>query len=200
MLMLSNHFSIHRMSTRKYYKYTKENLKNALEAVKLGLPCATAAKQYNVPRTTLIGKIKGIYPEECRSGASAVLTSDEENLLETWFISMGRMGFPVTREQLLDSVTMLVKQLQRPNKFADGRPGRHWFEGFSQRHPQISMRLTQNLSSSRASVTKDTIRNWFKEIQEYFSESNIHIKDPKRIFNTDESAFFFITGGLKSCC
>ncbi|KAI4456835.1 unkempt family member [Holotrichia oblita] len=181
----------------KYYKYTQENLNNALDAIKSGLPCATAAKKYNVPRTTLIGKIKGIYPENCRSGVSTILNPEEEELLEKWIINMGKLGFPVTKSQLTDSVALLVKNLKRPNNFADGRPGRHWFEGFLRRHPQITERVTQNLSTSRGAVTKPKIEKWFEEIDDFFKSSKINIVDPRRIFNTDESALFLSLREIK---
>lgn len=183
------------MSTGKYYKYTKDDLKNALEAIKNGVPCATASKEYRVPRTTLIGKIKGKYPEDCRNGAPTILTVEEENLLINWIINLGKMGFPVSKTQLLDSVALLVKKLNRPNNFTDGRPGRHWFDGFLKRHPNITQRLTQNITSSRAAVTKTKIQFWFEEISEYFRTSNINITNPNRIFNTDETAMFLSPKG-----
>lgn len=183
------------MSSKKYFNYTKENLRNALEAVKSGTPCATAAKQFNVPRTTLIGKLKGIYPEDCRSGAATVLKPEEEDLLEKWIFNLGKLGFPVTKFQLVDSVALLVKTLKRPNKFSGGRPGRHWFEGFLRRHPQITKRITQNLTVSRAAVTKTKIENWFQEINHYFESSKININDPRRIFNADETALFLSPKG-----
>lgn len=70
--------------------------------------------------------------------------------------------------------------------------GRHWFEGFLKRNPAVSKRVAQNLSKSRALVTEEKIKNWFKEIKEYLEENNlIHIlNEPKRVFNCDESAFF----------
>lgn len=44
---------------------------------------------------------------------------------------MGKAGFPVTKNELLDSVQRLVKNLikkmpEREFPFVDGRPGRHW--------------------------------------------------------------------------
>nr|XP_023025875.1 uncharacterized protein LOC111513886 [Leptinotarsa decemlineata] len=183
------------MSAKKYCKYSQDNLLSALEAIKHGMPRATAAKKFNVPRTTLIGKIDGRYPEICQSGASTVLTSEEENILVQWILNMARMGFPVTKLQLMDSVSLLVKNLKRPNKFNNGHPGRHWYEGFLQRHPEISQRMAQNLTASRAAVTKIKIQNWFGEISDYFTSSNIDIRDPERIFNSDESAFFLSPKG-----
>lgn len=183
------------MSTKKYYKYSQNDLKAALVAIKNGTPCATAAKIYNIPRTTLLGKIKGTYPEECRSGVSTILTQEEERLLCKWIIDMAKMGFPVTKLQLLDSVTILVRQLDRPNSFTNGRPGRHWYEGFLNRNYEITQRMAQNLTATRALVTERSIRSWFKEIHQYFIETNTFITDPQRIFNADESAFFLSPKG-----
>ena len=36
-------------------------------------------------------------------------------------INMGQMGFPINKEQLLDSVTIVVEKLGRLNKFSDGK-------------------------------------------------------------------------------
>jgi hypothetical protein len=194
--LINNMFLFYRMS-KKNCKYSQEDLTRALNAIKNGTPCATASKRYKIPRTTLIGKIKGIYPEECRSGAPSVLTANEENILSEWIINIGRMGFPVSKDQLLDSVSLLVKNLGRSNHFTNGRPGRHWYELFSKRHPDISERIAQNLCASRAAVTKCKIQNWHKEVEDYFISSGINITDPKRIFNTDESAFFLSPKGRK---
>ncbi|KAK9694427.1 Tc5 transposase DNA-binding domain [Popillia japonica] len=117
------------------------------------MPCAVASKLYNIPRITLIGKIKGTYPEECKSGVPTVL-SREEDILVNWILNMAKMGFPINKDQLLDNVTMLCRELKRHNKFNDGRPGRHWFEGFLKRHPQISLRMSENLTAFRAAVTE----------------------------------------------
>lgn len=183
------------MPPKKYCSYSKEDLQNALRDIKNGIPCSVAAKSYHVPRTTLIGKIKGTYPEECKSGVSTVLTSQEEDILVNWILNMAKMGFPINKDQLLDSVTLLCKELKRPNKFNDGRPGRHWYEGFLKRHPQISQRMSENLTTSRAAVTEASIKNWFDEVQNYFISSSTFVNDPSRVFNADESAFFLSPKG-----
>jgi hypothetical protein len=46
---------------------------------------------------------------------------------------MGRMGFSVSKDQLLDSDSLLVKNLGRSNHFTNGKPGRHSYELFSKR-------------------------------------------------------------------
>lgn len=70
--------------------------------------------------------------------------------------------------------------------------GRHWFEAFLRRHPTIAQRVSQNLTTSRASVTESSIRKWFDEIKSYISINGYSpvLEDPSRIFNMDETAFF----------
>ncbi|KAG5862959.1 hypothetical protein JTB14_030545 [Gonioctena quinquepunctata] len=75
----------------------------ALEAVARGLPVATAAKIPSVPRVTLMYKSSGRLPTECRMGPSTVLTTNEEDLLEKWILSLAKVYHPVNKEQLLDS-------------------------------------------------------------------------------------------------
>lgn len=43
-------------------------------------------------------------------GPSTYLTIAEEDALETWILHMSQSGFPVTKDQLLDSVEMIVKK------------------------------------------------------------------------------------------
>lgn len=183
------------MTPKKYGKYSKENLKAALNAIKSGTPTAAAASTFGVPRTTLIGKIRGKFPEECKSGVSSVLTKEEEKILTDWIINMAKMGFPVTKDQLLDSVSLLVKSLNKKHTFTNGRPGRHWYEGFLKRNTELSKRMAQNLTATRALVTENSIRGWFNEIEQYFLQSGTNITDPRRVFNGDESAFFLCPKG-----
>lgn len=175
--------------------YSKENLLAAIEAVENGMPIATAAKTYNVPRTTIKYKHEGKIPMDTKRGHKTVLNDKEEMVLENWVLEMAKAGFPITKYQLLTSVGQLVKTMERENPFTNGKPGRKWFRLFLNRHPKISQRLTQNLTSTRAAVTESQIRNWFKEIEEYLTTEKITIKSPRQVFNTDETAFFLCPKG-----
>lgn len=115
---------------------------------------------------------------------------------------MGKAGFPVTKTQLIESVTELLKTLGRENPFKDGVPGRHWYKGFLKRHKEISCRVSQNLTKARADVTEIGIRDWFQRVQNYVDENQIQaiIEDPTRIFNCDETAFFLSSKRKQSSC
>lgn len=176
------------MNNAKRFQYSIEDMEQAVNAVKNGMPTAQASRVFKVPRTTIIGKV----PIQRKVGPDTTLTSDEEQLLVKWIFHIASCGFPATKLQLIDSVQLLLKQLNRPNNFTNGRPGRHWYEAFMKRHPELSQRVTQNLTNARATITENKIRRWFEEVKKYLSDSaNFYITScPSRVYNCDESAFF----------
>ncbi|KAJ8951194.1 hypothetical protein NQ314_007708 [Rhamnusium bicolor] len=107
--------------------------------------------------------------------------------------------FPGIKNQLLDGVEILVKNLERQNNFTEGRLGRRWYEGFMNRHPELTKRISQNLISSRANLTESRIRQWFAEVETYLqSTNNFEItSDPSRVFNCDETIFVLSLKGDK---
>lgn len=85
----------------------------------------------------------------------------------------------------MDSFCNLPSDLQK--KFKDEKPGRRWYEGFLQRHPEISLRTFQNLTKSRSNVIAIKLNNLFHEVYNYLLETNNEeiLKDPNRVFNSD---------------
>lgn len=98
----------------------------------------------------------------------------------------------VGKEQLLDIVQLIIKADKRENPFANDRPGSKWYDLFLKRHPEISERVSQNLTTSREAVKEANILEWFSEVAKYIEDSQLSeaLRDPSRVFNTDESAFF----------
>lgn len=107
---------------KKRVMYTKEVMDKALEAVKLGMPINTASKIYKIPRSSLHSKFINKYNNE-KTGPHTVFTSKEENYFEEWILKMCSRGCPVTKEHLINSAAILIKQLNKPNPFVSGRPG-----------------------------------------------------------------------------
>lgn len=67
------------------------------------------------------------------------------------------------------------------------------------RHPEISLRKCQLLEKVRKEVTQEKTNHWFTEVEKYLGKN--HLKDVKedvsRVFNCDESAFFFAPSKYK---
>lgn len=172
--------------------YTVDDVRNAIQSIQSGMSISEASRRFNVPRMTLSDKYSGRKKIECKTGVPTILSPEEEKILVDWILNMAKQGFPITKTQLCDSVQILMTELKRPNPFPDNRPQRHWYEGFLSRHKEISTRVTQNLSNPRARVTEAQIRNWFLEIDTYLRDNDYLdiFKDPRRVYNCDETAFF----------
>ncbi|CAG9828044.1 unnamed protein product [Diabrotica balteata] len=82
---------------RKMLAYPEEAVAAAIEDVRLGMSIASAAKRHQVPRVTLLYKVKGKTPISRRTAPKTILTSDEENLLVQWILDSSEAKFPITQ-------------------------------------------------------------------------------------------------------
>ncbi|CAH0560708.1 unnamed protein product [Brassicogethes aeneus] len=132
-------------------------------------------------------------------GPQPYILPEQERILVKWIIDVAKAGFPVQPHQLMTSVQVLMMQLKQQNPFKDNKPGRTWLASFLKRNPEISNRVAQNLTSSRAAVKKESIEKWFTEVYSYLQQSNSEdiLQDPCRVFNADETAFFLNPKGSK---
>lgn len=174
---------------RTFFNYSETDLQKALELVKDGHAIAAVCKQYKVPRTTLLNKLRGKVPETTgRVGPESILGGHIESKLEEWLLGTSRMGFPINRDFLIHSVKQLVDAEGLKNPFKNNVPGRKWFEGFLKRHPRVGQKRAEHLCRARAIVTESSIRSWFSHIAEELGENIKIIDDPRRVFDMDETA------------
>lgn len=94
--------------------YTQESIRSALEDCDRGLSVAASAKKHGVPRITLLYKINGKYPRTSKMGPESYLNKEEEEILSNWIINTAKAGFPISKNQLLDSLQQLIRELKRP--------------------------------------------------------------------------------------
>lgn len=176
------------MSGKKRCLYSVNDVEKALSAINTGMSINAVSKKFNIPRLTLDAKKKKIYAEK-KPGPPTVLSNEEEKTLVDWIFHLSRRGFSVTKNQLLDSVQMLIRSLQRENVFVNDRPGRHWYQGFLQQHKNLAKKMVENLTFRRAEVTENALRNWFYEVISYLSSKELLNIAPERIFNCDKAGF-----------
>ena len=48
-------------------------------------------------------------------------------------------------------------------------------------------RVSEKISLNRAKVSEHNLRNWFKEVSQYFIDEDIVSMEANRIFNCDET-------------
>ena len=155
-----------RMAPR--FNYTEDDMAKAIQLVNEG-SCSIyqAAKMCKVPRSTLDDKVKGKVPLKRKMGPPSILTAEEERNLVIWILELSRRGWPITKEQLLENVQCLIRELKRTNTFINDKPGRKWYDSFMKRNPRLSIRTAQNLTPSRSSITEVQLRNWFAEVSHH---------------------------------
>ena len=96
----------------------------ALSAVRNeGVSHSAAARQYGVPRTTLIDRLKGRISDNAVMGAKTVLNKEEEEALCQFVVRSAKAGFPLQRLDLKNWVKQILDLDGRANPFKDNRPG-----------------------------------------------------------------------------
>ena len=67
-------------------------------------------------------------------------------------------------------VFKIAEASERKHPFSDGSAGRAWFDGFTSRHPRLTLRSTQSFSRAQASsanreIISDYFGNWGQCVQ-----------------------------------
>ena len=76
-------------------KFIAEQLRDAVRAVSSGVPASSAAKDFGIPRATLLRRMKGTFPNQC--GARPAFTKDEEDTFATLVKGFEAMHLPLNR-------------------------------------------------------------------------------------------------------
>nr|CAI5841273.1 unnamed protein product [Callosobruchus analis] len=69
---------------------------------------------------------------------ATILTKEEEDELVIWILNKAKLGFPLSGEDVKDSIQNVLKQCPRP--FKDDQPGEKWLTLFLNRHPEVVKR------------------------------------------------------------
>lgn len=156
-----------------------------------------AARKYNIPEATLRHKVTGYHPVSKKMGPSSVLTDAEEDVIVAYIKGSLRRAHPVTKKNVLDAVGTILRTERQEGfhrkipPFFGEKPKRKWWRLFCSRHPEITLRTPETLTTSRLNISKGVIQQWFADAQTYFADEGFleALYDPSRQFNIDESGF-----------
>lgn len=160
-----------------------------------------AAKQFDVPQTTLERKVKAArlvlnetsdeklpIPIKVPLGPRLpVFSVSEENELCAYLLEMEERLYGLTVKDLKALVYQLAIKNNKPNPFNAEKKeaGREWINGFLKRHPELSIRKPENTSAARASgFNKVAVEKFFNFLGNVYDE---HQLTPDRIYNCDET-------------
>ncbi|XP_031781093.1 uncharacterized protein LOC116416491 [Nasonia vitripennis] len=170
--------------------YSTVDLQRAVNAVNHGTSVRKAALKYSVPPTSIHRAVKNPEQSNLMAGPAPILSTEVENEIVSWILYRAEKGYPITKTELLDSVQSYIRNLgdEIPKTpFTNDRPGRHWFEKFRLRHPEITIRTPQHFTMTLACVTEEDLRGWFSDIGVYLKNKGLDKLHPSRVFNCDET-------------
>ena len=167
--------------------YSKEHFELAVKDVKNGSSILKASKKYKIPYGTLwnhSSKTSENKHVKCQPGRKTVLSAEEENVLVELINHLTQWKFPIdgfNAKQLVQSY-LNKKGVSEP-RFKDNWPGKDWLSSFIKRN-NLTKRISDNVKPSRAEITRETVNEFFKNLDETYGEGEL---SPSCIFNYDET-------------
>ena len=171
-----------KLGSRKYKDYSNDQLEECLHKIRSGeFSTRIASKRYNIPRCTLMYKLKDRHTKPI--GRPTILTLEEENIILERIQLFCDFGFPATAEDVCFYIKRYLDDRKRCVKqFKNNLPGREFIFSFLNRHKDYTKRITSNIKRSRASVSEDTIQEFHQNL--YRELDGV---PPSNIWNYDET-------------
>jgi len=191
--------------------YSSELINQAVENVKRGNSIRSVANEFQlvfvyyylartydvfvfrIPFTTLQNRIRGQHNKIL--GGQKVFSNDQENLIKRRIFQLTNNGFPLTVDELRISTYKFANRLHKMKKIQrvpsnwteNGKASTDWYAGFRERHPDISLRLPQGLSNSRAQAFNlNRVDSYFVQLKEKMEMNELE-NYPQLIYNADET-------------
>jgi hypothetical protein len=161
----------------------------AIQAMKNGrfTSIAAAARSFDVPRTTLSDRMKGVTNQHEKWANGHKFTKVEEETMHDWLLSMDKRGAALTLSMLRDMANLLLKSRGDASSSTTPSVGINWPTQFVKRHPDLTTRFSRRYDYKRAlSEDPHIIIEWFKLVQKTVEEYGITSDD---VYNFDESGF-----------
>ena len=159
----------------------------AVTACNSGMTISDASKQYGIPRTTLSDRINHKVSHDAKIGRPAALTKEEEASLSGYVSYMYDRRFPIDREQVIRLAWAIdLKKEEADRAFGNKGPSMHWWRGFRDRHPELTLRKSETVGSGCV-VTADVVQEYFNTLEDIQLKNNLS-RRPHLMFNCDESA------------
>jgi len=159
-------------------------MRAAQDDVENGASLRTAAARYDVSLTSLSQRLNGNLKRGTQ-GHCQGLSKEEEAGLADFLITMARRGLPITRKGVSSLVLTIAKE-KGSHSFQDKGPSNKWFARFHKENPNISLRKSEGVSSTRTKASsKELIQTYLQMVKDLIEENDI---TPDRIWNFDETA------------
>lgn len=172
------------------------SMERAIEAVRSGkLGFLKASLEYNVPKTTLLRRVKGKNSELSSSGKRklgrfrVVFTDEQEDEIVQHVLRLEERFYGMTSIDLRRMAYDLAEKNNINHKFnkITKLAGEDWLLGFKRRHPNVVLRNPEKTSAARArAFNRITVGKFFGVLDSMLKKFRY---PPHRIWNVDETGF-----------
>ncbi|CAH8849273.1 unnamed protein product [Trichobilharzia szidati] len=169
---------LQRPKTRRR-RWTQRDMTNAYNAVKYqGMSLRGAATAFNVPESTLRDRVHGRVSLECsRPGPPTFFTYEEEKKMVDHILFMSKIGYPYTRNQVVELAGDMTKAVGRIAPFKYLNPSQAWFYAFLNRWPDLKNFLFGPRSNRKSKgVSGDSIQSYFEQLEKVLNKYGIKDK------------------------
>lgn len=144
-----------------------------------------AARIFDVPMTTLYGRMKG-HPEVFTTYNNKFkMTQIEEESLVQWIMSMGKRGMPPRPSHVEAMANNLIAR--RGEQLPSSPVGKNWVQGFLKRHMELTTKFIRKYAYLRAKCEDPkVVQHWFNQYLEIKAQYGILDEDT---YNFDETGF-----------
>ena len=179
-----------------YKGWREDNMVRAVDSVlKKGTSIRKAAKEYDIPKSTIADRISGRVLMGAVSGPNRYLDAQQEEELVHFLMECASVGYPRSRQAVIGMVERILNDRGIQRTVTHG-----WWESFCHRHPNVSLRTTASLSLSRAKASDiNVVNKYFDLLQSTMDEYDLHDK-PCQLFNVDETGMPLNPKPLKMVC
>ncbi|KAJ4452001.1 hypothetical protein ANN_03487 [Periplaneta americana] len=184
------------MNLNKIYLHWDENdMNQAVSSVMEGhLSILAASQHYNVPFSTLHGKVKvrkeiaaGLNPVVKKIGHPSILSLEMEQALAERLLCLEERGLGQTALQVRRAAFQLAEALGIKHYWNSEEKvaGVDWFRAFLKRNSGLSLRKPEGLSRARAEgLCKEEVDHYFSILKQVLNDYQLFDK-PHCIYNMD---------------
>ena len=183
--------------SRGVYKgWREDNMVRAVDSVlKKGASIRKAAKEYDIPKSTIADRISGHVLMGAVSGPNRYLNAQEEEELIHFLLECASIGYPRSRQAVIGMVECILN-----DRGVQRTVTHEWWESFCHRHPNISLHTKPPYLFPEQ---KHPTLVWLTNILIFFNapmdEYDLHDK-PCQLFNVDETGMPLNPKPLKIVC
>lgn len=169
--------------------YQQNSLEKAVKAVESGLSVRQAAKQFNIPKSTIGDRVSGRLGLNSNHGRPPALSPELESKIVSSIKMAAKLGVGLSQSQILRRTKELCSRLDIQSGYSNFHAGKDWFAGLKRRYPELVLRKPEKLTSVRARMLNpEVLGKYFDALFSIITEGS-YGEHPERVWNCDETGF-----------